>query len=157
MSEFSAKSKVILLCFLFITCTTPNVIYHVYQSVNPKGWERQDTLHFSIPIEVESKYLLELEIRHLTDYEYKELKLALCHNLMDSTKRATDSLCISMANDEGRWQGIGIGSIYQLKDTLPITHRIPPGNYQIGISHAMQKSSIPGIHDIGIKITPYKD
>ncbi|NLZ73918.1 MAG: gliding motility lipoprotein GldH [Bacteroidales bacterium] len=153
MIKFLLKSKVALLCFLFIMCTTSNVIYHSFQSINPKGWEKQDTIHFSIPIETEEQLLLEIEIRHITDYKYKELKLALTHNLMDSTTTKTDSLSITLANDEGRWKGIGIGSIFQIKDTLCITNRTFPGNYKIDISHLMQKESIPGIHDIGVRIT----
>lgn len=153
MIKLSSKSKVVLLCFLFIACTTSNVIYHSFHAVNPKGWEKQDTLHFSIPIEIEEKLLLELEVRHLSYYKYRELKLSLCYNLMDSTIIETDSLCITLANDKGRWNGIGIGSIYQLKDTLLITDVPAPGNYQIEISHLMQEETLSGIHDIGVKIT----
>lgn len=151
------KSKVVtlLLCFILCSCTpSSDVVFHTFKSVNPSGWLKYDSLTYTIPIHKKEDLIYELELRHLAHYKYKDLILSLTHNFNDSTHWQSDTLSISLADNEGRWIGIGLGSIFQIEDTLYIKKSQQPGNYTLKITQLMNDNFIKGIHDIGLRITP---
>lgn len=155
MSRLMSRG-IILLSFILFACTQPKVIYHSFQSVNTKEWEVQDSLFFNIPIEQRGNLLVEIELRHLASYPYTNIPLSISHNLNDSTLFTTDTLSILVADLDGHWKGVGLGSIFQKTDLFLIQNNQEPGNYTIKISHINQEESLKGVHDIGIKISNLK-
>lgn len=155
MSRILSKGVVLLSLFLF-ACTQPQVIHHSFQSVNTNDWDLKDSLFFNTPIEQRGSLLVEIELRHLTNYPYTNVPLSVSYNLNDSINFITDTISIEVADNEGHWKGVGLGAIFQKTDTLLLKKKQKPGNYIFKITHLIQEKPVLGIHDIGIKLSVLK-
>lgn len=134
-------------CLLFVLLLTVscqrNTIYHSFQPVNSTGWNKSDTLIFSLPEAiVNSSLQYELGIRHKDSYKYKDLWLTINH----------DTIHLYLADTKGNWKGTGIGELRQLTFPIEIPSLIQDSIQEIHITHIMQDNPLYGIHDIGFKI-----
>lgn len=100
-------------------------------------------------------YKMEVGIRHLESYKYRDLWLEINHNLQDSTLFQKDTLHIYLADSIGNWLGKGIGGLTQYAVDV-CTYNIPdttthaPTFY---ITHLMNDQPLESIHNMGIKIS----
>ena len=142
----------VIIGWLIAACNE-NTVYHTYQPIPTDGWEKSDTLFFNITFN-DSLIPLNLtaEIRNESKYAYRNLYLAISHNLEDSTNWKTDTLLFVLADKEGKWYGTGWGSLFQ--SALPIgkTTTKHPGNYTLKVSHCMNDEHLKGVNAVGIKI-----
>lgn len=153
MKNLLRNSIWLLLTGCLIAACNENTVYHSYRSIPSDGWQKSDTLFFSIPVKDSLRlFHLSAEIRNKSSYAYRNLYLSVSHNLEDSTTWKTDTLLLVLADKEGKWNGTGWGSLFQ--STLPIGSAVVqhPGNYTFKIAHGMQDELLKGINDIGIKI-----
>lgn len=128
-------------------------MYHSYQSLPSKGWEKSDTLFFHIPISDSLRDLhLSVEVRNESNYPYQDLYLFVSHNLQDSITWSVDTVMLTLANKEGKWLGTGWGSLYQSATPMKSVVTKHPGNYTFKVTHGMKDNNLQGINDIGIKI-----
>lgn len=135
-------SSLLLILLLTVSCQK-NTIYHSFQPVNSTGWNKSDTLTFSLEEAfITSSYQYEIGIRHKDSYKYRDIWLTINQ----------DTLHLYLADSKGNWKGSGIGEIRQL--TYPIKlHSLPQDSIQeLRITHIMQDNPLYGIHDIGLKI-----
>lgn len=146
MRKNKPTAKGIVTLLLFITLATScqkNTIYHSYQPVNATGWEKNDTLLFTLPQKlVNHSYQYAIGIRHDDSYKYRDLWLEINQ----------DTIHVYLADITGDWTGKGFGNRKQL--TLPI--QLKPFSQdsiqEFRIHHIMQDNPLTGIHDIGIQI-----
>ncbi len=154
-TNLPAMNKV-LICLLFVlTACESNTLYHSYQPISHIGWSKEDTLLFQIPDTlVPGTYEFQIGIRHLESYPYRDIWLAFCHNLQDSTFYQTDTLHLYLADLSGAWQGDGIGGLIQYNQQHPEywVQQDSASNRSIIIYHLMSDSILKSIHDVGIKI-----
>lgn len=143
----------ILLLILFIACQG-NTYYHSYQPVSNAGWKRNDTLFYHLPSITKGEYNLQIGIRHLESYPYKDIWLEVCHNLQDSTIFQKDTLHLYLADSLGDWQGKGIGGLLQYTEEAPLKVEIKEShsNASIHITHLMSDSLLRSIYDVGIQV-----
>lgn len=134
----------ILILFLLLTVSCQdNTIYHSFQPVNATGWNKSDTLCFSLPDSIYSPhYQYEVGIRHKDSYPYRDIWLTINQ----------DTIHLYLADSIGNWKGNGIGEMRQV--TYPIQLNTLQGDSisSFRITHIMQDNPIHGIHDIGIRI-----
>lgn len=154
--EMKNLLRISLLCLLaaWITAACDSrAVYHSYLPIPQKGWNKQDTLFFQVPLQ-DSLTVLHLTagVRNESNYPYQNLYLFISHNLEDSTQWETDTLEFRLTDKEGRWKGTGWGSLYQ--STLPMKDAglRRAGNYTIKVVHGMKDETLKGISDVGIKI-----
>jgi gliding motility-associated lipoprotein GldH len=145
----------IVVTFLPVACMEDHVVYHSYQYISKKGWNRDDTLTFDMQIldSTSTHYYLYAQVRNRTDYPYQNLLLSISHNLQDSSVVVTDTVRCILANTVGRWTGKGWGSLFQ--STFDINEYIsvdPAGMRTVKIIHCMEDETVTGINDIGIRI-----
>ena len=120
-----------------------NTVYHSYQPVESTGWNKSDTLVFTLPKAiVNSSYQYEIGIRHKDSYKYRDIWLTVNQ----------DTIHLYLADTIGDWKGTGIGEIRQL--TYPIQVQISSQDSirEFYITHIMEDNPLYGIHDIGLKI-----
>lgn len=146
MRKFKPISKwiscLIFILLLAVSCQR-NTIYHSFQPVNSTGWNKSDTLIFSLPEAiVNSSLQYELGIRHKDSYKYKDLWLTINQ----------DTIHLYLADTKGNWEGTGIGELRQLTYPIEIPSLIQDSIQAIHITHIMQDNPLYGIHDIGLKI-----
>lgn len=139
-------SALLLTALMLITASCQdNTIYHTYHPVNAHGWERTDTLVYTLPdpMPVSESCTFEIGIRHNDSYHYRDLWLA-----MDN-----DTLHLYLADSIGNWKGSGIGNTRLFTDTIRPARSTQDTLREIRIRHIMQDTPLTDIRDIGIRIT----
>lgn len=142
-----------LLVGWLLSACDEHTTYHAYLPTAKAGWGKGDTLFFSVPVKDTLPLLhVSVGVRNGSNYPYQNLYLFVSHNLEDSTSWKTDTLEFVIADEEGKWTGDGLGSLYQLM--LPMTNVVArhPGNYTFKVAHGMKDERLNGISDVGIKI-----
>ena len=146
-----------LFCLLFfLTACQSNTYYHSYQPVSLTGWLKEDTLLFQLPDTlISGNYEIQIGLRHLESYPYRDIWLGISQNLKDSTIYETDTLHLYLADKEGKWNGDGIGGMMQFSQKHPKqwVQQDSATNRSFKIYHLMNDSILKSIHDIGLKIT----
>lgn len=135
-------------CLLFVLLLSAvscqrNTIYHSYQPVESTGWDKNDTLVFTLPKAIaNSSYHYEIGIRHKDSYKYRDLWLTINQ----------DTIHLYLADTIGYWKGTGIGEIRQLVYPIQIQLSSQDSIRKFHITHIMQDNPLGGLHDIGLKI-----
>ena len=130
------------------SCSDPATLSHDFRSLPLRGWPRADTLTYpSLLPDSAASYRLAVDVRHEGHYPYSELRLRL---LTAST--ASDTLCLHLADDRGRWMGHGLGGLYQCRIEAGTFRADSAGLYTFRIVHAMPDSLLRGVSDVGLLI-----
>ena len=150
-------SKVILLfCLpiLFFSCNTKDV-YHTFNHIPERGWDKRVIERFSPVIEdTISTYDIDLSLRYTNDYNYRNLWLFITCEA-ETGEEFTDTLNCVLADEYGKWLGSGWGASYQQTISYKTDFNFPrKGRYSISVQQGMRDDVIPGITEVGIKITP---
>ena len=127
---------------LTISCQN-NTLYHSYQPVPATGWDKNDTLVYSLPQALPNQsYIYEIGIRHRDSYPYRDIWLTINQ----------DTLHLYLADTIGNWTGSGIGEIRQ--STFPVQlNPFPQDSVKaFHITHIMQDQPLEGILHVGLRI-----
>lgn len=140
------------------SCKKGATVYHAYLPVpSSHGWNVDDTLTFTLPPNLlQAHYQLQVELRNSDDYPYKDIWLSVSNNFRDSLKFDTDTLHLYLSDATGRWiNSTTAGSFFQSAFPLnkPFTLQMPSHSTQVRITHIMQQNPLPGITDVGIKLS----
>ncbi|MBQ8442783.1 MAG: gliding motility lipoprotein GldH [Bacteroides sp.] len=135
-------SWLIVILLLTVSCQD-NTIYHSFQPVNATGWNKSDTLFYSLPEAIiSSSYQYEIGVRHKDSYKYRDIWLTINQ----------DTIHLYLADSIGNWEGNGIGEMRQLTFPVQLNLSTQDSIKEFCITHIMQDNPIYGIHDIGIRI-----
>ena len=146
---------IVILLFLMAGCDSERV-YDTYQSVDQKGWYKNDTLVYQPQIEDTSElYNLIIKVRHHTDYRYRNLYLFTTTRFPDG-KATQDTIELMLARKDGSWLGQGFGAIKTAKQLILQRGRfVQEGTYRFELRQAMRTDTLQGIEDVGIRIEKY--
>lgn len=142
-----------LLTGLFTACDN-SVLYEETQHIEKGLWKSSDTLlfHFTITDTLQP-YDFGFNVRNTTSYDFQNLYLFISAWYPGGTWSRDTAECILSASD-GRWLGKGMGKIKDSRFVFRKGVRFRrTGNYTIGVNQAMRKEILPGISDIGIRIS----
>lgn len=144
---------VCLMAGLF-SCTRINQ-YHEYHPVQKAGWYADSMLVFQYEAtDTLQEYSIELNIRHQSEYPYQNLWIFSSLTDKDSVS-IKDSINLFLADDQGRWQGSGLGIVYHYSKIIyPAFRFSKKGKYNFELKHGMRDSILTGIREAGLKITP---
>lgn len=122
--------------------------YSHFHNIDINGWAYGDTLIYNFtPKDSVVTGDLTLSLRHTNDYIYSNIFLEV--TLSDSTSSQCDTLAITLADNFGRWHGRGIGTDFQISDTIASgTTLHKPIN--IAVRHIMRDDVLKEIEQIGI-------
>ncbi|KAA6346675.1 Gliding motility lipoprotein GldH [termite gut metagenome] len=154
--RYLLKNAVPLLILMLATVAcADNVVYHSYRYVAGKEWDRDNALTFDVQItdSVPMRYHLYVQIRNRMDYPYRNLLLLVSHNLQDSSVVVTDTVRCTLADETGRWEGDGLGGLFQIDFNVNeyVAH-YPAGVRTVKVVHGMEDQTLVGINDVGIRI-----
>lgn len=152
---FNKNFFFVLLVFCILCgCNNNGEIYHKYQTIGTKGWNKSDTLIFTADkIDSAQNVNLYAEIRHTRNYPYSDLYIVIKQNLSDSLNWQTDTLRFQLANNNGSWLGKGLGNYYaDTRRVRSIKLSAHAFKASIRVSHGMKDSELKGITDIGFRI-----
>lgn len=122
--------------------------YSMYHSVDDEGWRYGEVMYYEfVPRDSVVCGDIALSLRHTNDYIYSNIYLEV--TVSDSVTTRCDTVAITLADDFGRWHGRGIGTDFQVSDTVArnITLHRP---VTIGVRHIMRDEILNDIEQIGI-------
>lgn len=132
-----------------------NTIYHHYEPTPVNGWMRSDTLYFNVePARQRAVVQREIELRMAANYPYQQLSLIVEQTTLPSSIRRRDTVNCQLISPEGKIQGHGI-SLYQYSCPLTDISLNEGDSLSFSIRHNMKRDVLPGIADIGIRLTAY--
>ena len=142
----------ICLTVILASCDS-NGIYHQFVPIDESGWHKDVAAEFAVPItDTASLYNVIINIRNQNNYPYQNLYLFV-YSVTPAGKVDGDTLNCILANNQGRWEGKGIGAT----STLPIMYmpavKFPQqGVYTFRIMQGMREDILEGISDIGLRV-----
>lgn len=155
------KLKVILfylsLVFLMgLYSCQENEIYYKYHQIKDAKWHINDTLIFEVDstlFELGVPYDITIEVSNNVNYPYQNIWFFIQSNFASSAEYSDVSAEYFLADEYGKWQGSGFGSLYQislmLHENFVFNER---RNYSIKIEHGMRDEPLVGIEKLGIRI-----
>ncbi|MDF9831493.1 gliding motility lipoprotein GldH [Parabacteroides sp. PF5-6] len=146
---------VIRLCCLWLLCTscTDRTYYEQYQTIDNKCWAKDAEYYFTFEItDTSAAYDLTVEIRNNDRYPYQNLWLFHSEQHPSGPLVRDTTECL-LADDYGRWLGTGI-SLFQSSHTLRSSYHFKEaGSYTLAFRQGMRNEALPGIQQIGLRIT----
>ena len=128
-------------------------MYHHSKSV-PIEWTQNDTVSFPLPVLPEGKeFNVCVDVYYTDKYHFQNLWLLVRHNIEDSLRWQTDTLCCTLYNNDGLPLGKGFAGLYQIE--VPLKTLQADGSCVAGmqIMHCMTDDSLKGVMDVGIKVS----
>jgi len=154
--RISMKDKLFILLAvlaLVVAACDNQTVYHHYEHITMDGWDKNDTLKFSVaPIQTADNYLEVVEIRIDNTFPFMGLTLKLEQTVYPLGVTQRQSIECSMINSNGHPTGSGF-SYYNYEFPLMNLDLNKGDSIQINIVHNMKREIMPGISDIGIRLT----
>lgn len=142
ISKRISKTCLLLITLLTIACQN-NTLYHSYQPVQTTGWDKSDTLVYTLPQALPNQsYLYEIGIRHKDSYPYRDIWLTINQ----------DTLHLYLADSIGNWIGHGIGDVRQSTFPFVLSQQSTDSIREFRLTHIMRDQPLKGILNVGIKI-----
>lgn len=144
-------SITVAVAMAFASCNR-STIYSQYLHTPLSGWEKNDTLTFSIPrmqTDMELKAIIGLRI---TDaYPFKTVCLIVDKAISPDNIIDSDTINCSLFDNDGMSKGHGV-SCYQFNYHVSNMHLMKGDSVAIHIRHNMKREILPGISDVGITL-----
>ena len=138
---------------LILTACKGKTVYHDYEQTSASGWEKNDPLTFTIPpVKDTGNYSEEVGLRINGYFPFQNLNLIVEQTKMNTGEQQCDTLVCQLINKKGYPEGKGV-SQYQYLFPLKTLHLEKDDSLRIEIRHDMKREILPGITDIGIKLS----
>ena len=139
-------------CMLLVACNEDKRTYDYYIPTPIEGWERNDTLHFSIPPQQRGTYLMNMGIRTTLSFPYQDISMIMEQGIYPKGKTRKDTIRCQLIGEEGKPMGqSGISSndqIFYIR-TLELNNN---DSLHVTLYHCMRRESLPGISAIGLQL-----
>lgn len=150
--NFINISALLFLAIVFTSCD-PNRIYEENVDIEDASWKRENKAVFEFFIEdTVSFHNLYINFRHAGNYHYRNLYLF--SEIRGPEKLSSvDTVQMILADSRGKWNGKGIGDLYDYKFMFKKDVRFPKkGEYSIELEQGMRDVELNNVTDIGIRI-----
>ena len=148
------------LAVLLLTATTlstvgckSRTVYHHYEHTATTGWEKDDTLFFHVPRQQQGVVLHEaVELRTNSRYPFLGISLIVKQTTLPGGVSRTDTLSCTLADEDGNIKGKGV-NYYQHVFPLADISLSEGDSVVIAIRHNMIRETLPGIADVGVRLS----
>ena len=152
-----ACMKNVLIAFFVISlvasCDKRQTYLHLYQSIPNAGWLSKDSVCFLIPAQGnDTSYNAQLEVRHTVKFNYKNLLLLASYVCSNQDEVQTDTVNFVLMDEVGRWQGKGIGRLFQVEEQLRTLHIGKSDSCIIKVSYLNPDSLLLGVNELGLRL-----
>ena len=145
----------VLIAFATTACQKGKV-YDAYQHTPLDGWEKYDTLVFDVPpVANDALYSTDVGLRIDNTYPFMRLTLIIEHRTSSSAKILSDTIDCDLIGENGIAKGQGI-NCYQYSFHVRDTYIQQGDSLQVCIRHDMKREMLPGISDVGIKLSAHQ-
>lgn len=144
-------SITVAVAMAFASCNR-STIYSQYLHTPISGWEKNDTLTFSIPRMQTDMVLKAIIGLRITDaYPFKTVCLIVDKAISPDNIIDSDTINCSLFDNDGMSKGRGV-SCYQFNYHVSNMHLMKGDSVAIHIRHNMKREILPGISDVGITL-----
>lgn len=149
------------LCFIGLTVALAvagcdrKTVYHHYEHTSLEGWEKEDTLLFSVErMAQEATLQRDIELRTTDSYPFRSLSLVVEQTVWPSGQMQRDTLDCDLRTPDGKVAGQGV-TLFQHRFPLSAVSLNEGDSLCLRVYHDMKRELLPGIADIGIRLTAY--
>jgi gliding motility-associated lipoprotein GldH len=150
------KGGFIVALFLAVcgmTACDSHVVFDKYEHTPIVGWEKNDTLFFDVsPVAIEGNYRQELGLRITGTYPFMSLRLVVEQVIIPAHRLVRDTIDCHLIDRNGKPEGQGM-SYYQYQVPVNDISLQQGDSLHICVRHDMKREILPGISDVGIKMT----
>lgn len=152
MTKGISVIKKLLLILTLTACTTGGYRYGHYETIGSEGWERTDTIVFTVgPVRHFDSYTAKIGLRTDSYFPFMQLTLIVGQEAYPSGFTRKDTLTVSLTDDEGYVFGDGISHYQYLVPLAPIN--LNAGDtLRVSVCHDMLRSPLAGVTDIGFML-----
>lgn len=144
----------LLSLLIFTSACQKRTLYREFKEFKNYVWNKPDKISFEIPIKKQGQLAnVIFTVRHVGQYPFDNLTIEV--NLT-TPKGETITLEkeINLKDDKGEFKGDVAGNLYDVEEILWKEIELKDaGTYTITVENIMQRDRIPGLVDIGIKVT----
>ena len=143
----------VFLIFLFAGCDKARV-FEDNKTITDNVWKTEEPVIFNVDItDSISPCNFYMNIRHAEGYPFSNLNLFL-KTKFPNGKFARDTIELMLQSPDGKWQGSGLGDIWDNQIMFKRGLRFPlKGKYEFTIEHAMASTrALPMIMEVGMRI-----
>lgn len=145
----------VLLILINISCEKQEIYYHFNELKNAE-WQQKDTLIFDIDstlFELNKPYNLSIEVSNNVNYPYQNIWFFMQSNIDADSTYTDTSKEFQLADEFGKWNGSGFGSIYQSSLSFGKITFKERRNHRIKLEHGMRDEPLKGIEKVGVRIS----
>lgn len=128
--------------------------YSDFHTLPDWGWRYTDVEEFTVTHRdsVASGALM-VALRHRGDYPYMDVCLEVEQADSAGVVSRCDTVTIPLADRFGKWRGSGVGTSFQIVDTVGVIKNHTTGG-KVRIRHLMRRDTLPGINQVGVFFVP---
>jgi len=138
---------------VLLTACDHKTVYSHYEHTAVSGWERNDTLFFQTDtMSTDGIYQEQLGIRINGSYPFMAVTLIVTQTVLPTLQTCCDTLNCNLIDERGNAMGTGISeyqSIFPIR-SIPLSRG---HSLRIAVRHDMKREILPGICDIGIRLS----
>ena len=143
-----------ILTFLLTACEHKPAAYD-YCSVSVEGWEPGDTLHYHVDtLKTSGHYAFHIGLRTSasTPYPYQSLWLVVKQRWHNPERTTCDTVNCQLTDAKGDAEGAGV-SLFQYDFPWATQYHEAGSSADISIYHIMRSEMLPGVADVGIRLS----
>ncbi|MCC6684994.1 MAG: gliding motility lipoprotein GldH [Bacteroidia bacterium] len=143
-----------VLCLLIgLTSCDPNRVIDENKEIPGYNWFYKDLVGFDVMVEDTGYfYNIYLNTRIRSDYKYNNL-FVLLHTQLPDKKDLKQRFEIPLADDLGKWQGSGLGDLYDYQFLVVKNANLAQrGIYRFRIEQNMRDDTLTAVAAAGIRI-----
>lgn len=153
---YRLRSVQSLLIFLSVVCLTAcdsSVVFEKNIKLDDNRWYIDNVIKLETEIkDTVSPMNLYINVRNAGGYQFSNLFIFLTTTTPENTK-SRDTLELVLADESGKWQGDGMGDIWDNRILFKKNFIFPlAGKYTFELEQAMRIDPLPQIMDAGIRI-----
>lgn len=153
--KYIGTKQIILavLCMFALIACGRKAVYESYKTIGPKGWQKDSVLRFDFNVQdPKEAYNLYVNLRNKGNYPNSNIWLFLSVYSPEGIS-LVDTMEFSLADNDGRWKGKGIGDLFDNQLVYKSNVYFPKaGTYSFLIQHGMRPERLDGIYDVGIRV-----
>lgn len=148
-------AAVLLTTMTAMSSCEQQTLYHHYEHTPLSAWEKSDTLFFTVK-KMKDRAVIrrDVELRFTDRYPYQQLNIVVEQTTLPSRYMRRDTLDCRLISSKGDILGKGV-MLFEQTFHLPDISLNEGDSLLFRIHHNMKRESLPGISDIGIRLTAY--
>ena len=144
---------VLTVALAFAGCNR-KTIYHHYEHTPVAGWEKNDTLTFTVKAKERAVVQRDVELRISGEYPFQRLNLVIEQTTYPAGISRRDTLNCDLIDPQGNIQGQGL-SLYQYRFHMTDISLNEGDSLCVNIRHNMKRELLSGVNDVGLRLRTY--